>query len=281
MIVTIDYTKASELGQKLVQGLAPLEAIMAAVAIMKEDGFTPFTRRDVFAVLGHGGYTDKAALMTGWKKTPSFPRVKSAGRGFLTFPKAAAPRRKKKAKAAPPRKLTTEELAEANVVARAGISWVPAEPQAPSNIYAEDAGLAHTAAEGTKCYTTFDESSSACASCPLAFACSKATLLRYAEVARDLDNEIAQALAAIAAKKAAEAAADPRLADASDGDKSSALGQLSQMLESGLAVRRSTPFTSPCSGCGGLVEAGEQGVHIQGHGFFHDACANVAVLATS
>ena len=265
MKLNLSPSQSATFAANVTTGLAPYEAMLAALTAMRDGGHAPFTRRDVFAVLAAAGYANTSVLMNEWKALPSFPRVKSAGRGYMDYPAELGGRISADGAGAPKPQvvLTEEQRATANVVSREGINWTPEQPSTAATLYDEDAGLAQMAVAATPCFASFEAKHKSCKVCPLAGSCAKATASRFEEIARDLDNEIAATLTAIAAGLQGDAlevtAPAPEIMKTADGAE---------------YVVRTNPFDTPCTKCGGAIPKSEEGVHVLGKGFYHIDCAS-------
>lgn len=147
-----------------------------------------------------------------------------------------------------------------NIQTAKGVQFAPQSNAVNSAAYeAADTGLRRMAAEQARCFGAWSSRSDQCRSCPLAGLCQQAGMTDFAEIAAALDAataaEIASAQAAAAAPVAAPVA--------------------SQV--TGTPTRGSNavnvPFAVTCGGCSGEISAGSLGVHQEGRGIFHPACA--------
>ena len=253
---------------------APGVIITAALQAMRAAGHAPFTRRDVFAVVAASATpVDVDTLKEAWKRTPSFPRVKSAGRGYLDYPPNLGGRLASfDARAPAPKVILTEsQLGDLTIISRAGVVFVPAMPELDeTTVYNHDTGLAQMAAQATPCFGLYEAGHKTCGGCPLQASCAPATYSRIEEIARDLDIALQATLTKLVGISVEEAAAEAAAVDLHRED----LGLQAPYADG--AVRRVAPFDAPCSGCGVVISAGDDGIHVPDKGYYHEACADLS-----
>jgi len=258
-----------------------VEEVLSAIVSLGE---VPFAWKDVKAicreVLGDG-----EALRDAEKAFDR--RVSKVDRGLYVL-RGSAPRLASRPATAPQALRTRLSNPE-------GISWNPAlvEPNPErESWYGEDAGLRNLAIQSTKCFESWSDSEPSCRACPLARWCQEASLSKMEELARTLDaeNELfledsdeVQTLEAEVQEAEVQTleAQTPQTAtqilesffpEAQTPD--SPEGILSALKARGLeASKIPLPFGGVCSGCGAVVFAGSDLIHIRSKGVYHPACA--------
>lgn len=246
------------------------EAVTKIIAVFKANTHTPFTRKDVDAVvkaLGYDEVTDAALY-------PQVNHLHRPKRGYYSLDAApeegaATPAPAPKVKApAPTPKTVTVETAD-------GVVWVPDAPT-PENAgyYAEDIGLRRIAVTESTCYGHYSASHKACGTCPLAGFCAPASVGGMGDISARLDKATEKHLAD--AKRAAVAppaptpdpynkAPEPAPAPTSGAEPEYPPG--ANVLD--------VPFEGICTKCGNTIAEGALGVHVAGEGMLHPDCARI------
>lgn len=175
----------------------------------------------------------------------------------------------------------SEEPAVEVTARRKGVGHTPPEvPAEEVGWYAGDQGLVALAVESTACFGGYQEGHRECGACPLRGFCFEATVARAAHEALALDNEF-QAELAKAEKAALRAQAPAPVAEEAPEEApgeapEEAPGEILQTLARAVYTAKIvvSPFRSFCSAsCGKQIEAGETGISVTNHGFYHPNCA--------
>lgn len=251
-----------------------VEEVLSAIVGLGE---VPFAWKDVKAicreVLGDG-----EALRDAEKAFDR--RVSKVDRGLYVL-RGSAPRLASRPATAP-------QALRPRISSPEGISWNPAlvEPNSErESWYGEDAGLRRLAIQSTKCFESWSDSDPSCRACPLARWCQEASLSKMEELARTLDaeNELfledsdeVQTLEAevLPEVQILQEAQIPQASSEEAQTPDSPEGILSALKARGLeASKIPLPFGGVCSGCGAVVIAGSDLIHIRSKGVYHPACA--------
>ena len=259
-----------------------VEEVLSAIVSLGE---VPFAWKDVKAicreVLGDG-----EALRDAEKAFDR--RVSKVDRGLYVI-RGSTPRLASRPATAPQALRTRLSSPE-------GISWNPTlvEPNPErESWYSEDVGLRNLAIQSTKCFESWSDSDPSCRACPLARWCQEASFSKMEELARTLDaeNELelngeeapdeVQTLETVPEAQILQEAQTPQTAtqilesffpEVQTPD--SIEGVLSALKARGLeASKIPLPFGGVCSGCGAVVIAGSDLIHIRSKGVYHPACA--------
>lgn len=252
-----------------------VEEVLSAIVTLGE---VPFAWKDVKAifreVLGEG-----EALRDAEK---AFDRRATRVERGLYVLRSSAPRTSRAPQALRPR-----------LSSPAGISWNPTlvEPNPErESWYSDDAGLRNLAIQSTKCFESWSDSDSSCRACPLARWCQEASFSKMEELARTLDAESELELTGEEAPGEVQTLeAEVQTLEAQTPQTATQIleswfpevqtpdsieGVLSALKARGLeASKIPLPFGGVCSGCGAVVIAGSDLIHIRSKGVYHPACA--------
>jgi hypothetical protein len=261
-------------------GSAPTlwEAVTKTLAQFREIDHTPFTRKDVNAVMMALGWPNSIGKSTenpnvGIFDQAFYPQVEHLPRpkrGYYALTDASAT-----PMAPTPQKSRKPKAPEINIESGEAVVWVPETPT-PTNAgyYADDVGLRRIAVAESKCYGHYDAGASPCVKCPLAGFCASASVGSMADIAAKLDAATEKHLADVAeaARVAALPAATPAPATPASAPAPSAPAPTANVYPDN-ASELEVPFEGICTKCGDTIAEGSLGVHVPGEGMLHPACA--------
>ncbi len=145
-----------------------------------------------------------------------------------------------------------------------GLCWLP--PVERSAQVVEDAYLHRLQVESTRCYGHFSPRSKSCEGCPLLEACKAAVITTMASLLEEADASFERSLQ----EQARGDMPTPTL-PVVDQQEAAAEAPAETPLPEG-ATEIPAYFDSPCSGCGVIIQKGQDAIHIPGKGLFHKGC---------
>ncbi len=147
-----------------------------------------------------------------------------------------------------------------------GLCWLP--PVERSAQVVEDTYLHRLQVDSTRCYGHFSPRSKSCEDCPLLEACKAAVITTMASLLEEADASFERGLQ----EQARGDMPTPTL-PVVDQQEATAEAPAETPLPDG-ATEIPAYFDSPCSGCGAIINKGQDAIHIPGKGLFHKGCAN-------
>lgn len=286
------------------KGMLLSAAVNSVIEAFAKEGFDPFTRKDVAAVLNAAGRTeDFQKDNDAWTTLGSGIRAKTVpaeGKGFYTamLGGTSTPVPEVTVDPVPEVTVTPEPSTDAparrkvEVKPTFGVFWTPDVTGSSDVLYGEDVGLRRIAVSQSNCFGKHSPRTNACQVCPLSSYCAQASVSDLPSIAKMLDAETAENIA----RAHREVAAPPPVAvpapldrfdkllgkdpATANGGKPPAPATVPaagvwnnpSLYPTGTTFIENSSFEGVCSSCKKEVLEGQPAAYLPGKGLYHPAC---------